>query len=60
MPTRWFEFNDTIVTDFNPSDLEAECFGGQETGNTSGGEEATRHISSENNNNKKKKNQQLT
>jgi ubiquitin C-terminal hydrolase len=34
----WFEFNDTVVTDFNPADLEVECFGGQETrGGTGGG-----------------------
>lgn len=33
----WFEFNDTIVTEFDPSDLETECFGGQETGGTKGG-----------------------
>lgn len=30
MITRWFEFNDTIVTEFDPKDLEAECFGGEE------------------------------
>jgi hypothetical protein len=27
---RWFEFNDTLVTEFDPADLEAECFGGDE------------------------------
>jgi ubiquitin C-terminal hydrolase len=27
---KWFEFNDTIVTEFNPADIEVECFGGEE------------------------------
>lgn len=27
---KWFEFNDHIVRDFDPSDLPAECFGGEE------------------------------
>jgi ubiquitin C-terminal hydrolase len=27
---RWFEFNDTIVTPFDPNRIPAECFGGEE------------------------------
>ncbi|CAM9265373.1 unnamed protein product [Chrysoparadoxa australica] len=26
----WFEFNDTLVSDFDPAHLEAKCFGGEE------------------------------
>ncbi|CAM9139957.1 unnamed protein product [Choristocarpus tenellus] len=26
----WIEFNDTVVEEFDPKDLEAECFGGEE------------------------------
>ncbi len=29
---RWFEFNDMLVTEFNPQDIPAECFGGGEEG----------------------------
>lgn len=25
---KWLEFNDTCVKEFNPKNLEAECFGG--------------------------------
>jgi hypothetical protein len=25
---KWLEFNDTYVRDFDPKNLEAECFGG--------------------------------
>jgi hypothetical protein len=32
----WFEFNDTVVAEFDPADLEMECFGGQETGGSGG------------------------
>ena len=38
----WFEFNDTVVTEFDPADLEVECFGGQETGGGGGGRGWTR------------------
>ncbi len=27
---RWFEFNDVLVTEFDPQDIPAECFGGHE------------------------------
>ncbi len=29
---RWFEFNDMLVTEFDPQDIPAECFGGVEEG----------------------------
>ncbi len=29
---RWFEFNDVLVTEFDPQDIPAECFGGREEG----------------------------
>ena len=28
----WYEFNDTVVTPFDVSNLEADCFGGEEAG----------------------------
>ena len=29
-PTKWFEFNDTFVTDFDVEDIDDEAFGGEE------------------------------
>eukprot|EP00937_MAST-01D_sp_MAST-1D-sp2_P002109 g2109.t1 len=38
---KWFEFNDELVCPFDPSQIESECFGGEETfqgyGNHGGG-----------------------
>ena len=29
--TKWYEYNDNVVSDFDPADLSNECFGGEET-----------------------------
>ena len=28
---KWYEFNDSIVRDFDPNDIPSECFGGEDT-----------------------------
>jgi len=35
--SRWFEFNDTVVREFDPSQLAAECFGGVESSGSNNG-----------------------
>ena len=30
-PEKWYEFNDTLVRDFDKSEIPSECFGGVES-----------------------------